>query len=677
MKKFRMCLLIVLFGLCLCTTKTQARKVNIIVQNIDITDKSETIIERDRLMVPVRFVSEALGKRVSYVEHSQEVIVEDVTGKVTLRIGSHLVELTDGSYFLSDVAAKAVNGRTYVPIRVIAEAFGLAVGYDEGSNTVSIGEGQPSQVDSYQVEGFASTLRDQTVFRVTAGANVAPRIATTKLFVLDSLTKKGFVNDSKPGMEVTYVPWDLKKFSILLVASYDANGNIVAGRGRKVSTEIEPRVSLGGIVQGQTYHGSVELQPQMNFVAKSAAYSVTDLMTNVTQTFDKRDPYGPWNFQLNGGEEKSLSIVLKVTDMEGKEHTSEPIQFFLSTPRSLHLIGVKPGDVINGTKTINVSRNFDVTSTRYYLQGPLGDLLLAEKPYGAHVFNPGAHISGEFNLRAEVDLPNGETLTTDAVAVRIQGGKRLLLQGIGPKAVINEEVELYYDSNVALTSLEYVLKGPKTIRVVGSVGGKTKYRPEPGMDGSYTMVVEGQTAEGPIRSEEIAIRIHTGKIYKSRPVVEKDKFLESFSPLALAAQQKTSMAASIQMAQAILETGWGQYVPVDKYSGKASKNLFGIKGKASNGSVISNTWEEYNGVRYRIDDAFRAYNTLQESWDDHKALLLTKERYGIFRDVMFDPYRGAWAIRRAGYATDSAYPGKLIDIIEKYQLRELDAVDFQ
>jgi len=115
-------------------------------------------------------------------------------------------------------------------------------------------------------------------------------------------------------------------------------------------------------------------------------------------------------------------------------------------------------------------------------------------------------------------------------------------------------------------------------------------------------------------------------------------------------------------------------VPVDKYSGEFSNNLFGIKGSASNGSVLVNTWEVYNGVYFRVDDYFRAYKDPYESWKDHKSLLLEKERYGIFRDVMHDYILGAYAIRRAGYATDPEYPIKLINIIEYYDLYELDRV---
>jgi flagellum-specific peptidoglycan hydrolase FlgJ len=142
--------------------------------------------------------------------------------------------------------------------------------------------------------------------------------------------------------------------------------------------------------------------------------------------------------------------------------------------------------------------------------------------------------------------------------------------------------------------------------------------------------------------------------------------------MAVESREKTGMSAALQTAQAILETGWGQSTPVDKYTGQISKNLFGIKGSGPAGSVTSNTWEEYNGVSYRIDAEFRAYNDPQESWADHKDLLLTRDRYSPFREVMHDSTQGAWALRRCGYATDSKYPLKLIDIIKRYGLEALD-----
>ncbi|NLP47298.1 MAG: hypothetical protein GX347_09690, partial [Epulopiscium sp.] len=172
----------------------------------------------------------------------------------------------------------------------------------------------------------------------------------------------------------------------------------------------------------------------------------------------------------------------------------------------------------------------------------------------------------------------------------------------------------------------------------------------------------------------IPIRVYLGEIYTSKPIIEKDKFMGLAVGLAKNSWKKTGMSAALQTAQAILETGWGQSVPVDKYSGQLSLNLFGIKGEGTAGSVISNTSEEYQGQLYRVDDKFRAYSNVEESWSDHKDFLLKKERYQPFRDVMYDYIQGAWALKRSGYATDSQYPLKLMRIIKQYNLQELDKI---
>ena len=131
------------------------------------------------------------------------------------------------------------------------------------------------------------------------------------------------------------------------------------------------------------------------------------------------------------------------------------------------------------------------------------------------------------------------------------------------------------------------------------------------------------------------------------------------------------MSAALQVAQAILETGWGQKVPVDKYTGLFSNNLFGVKGTGNAGSVTSTTSEEYYGTLYKIDAAFRAYKTVQDSWNDHTSVLY-KDRYAPYREVMFNSTWGAYALKRCGYATDSGYPGKLIKLINDYGLDKLD-----
>ena len=196
-------------------------------------------------------------------------------------------------------------------------------------------------------------------------------------------------------------------------------------------------------------------------------------------------------------------------------------------------------------------------------------------------------------------------------------------------------------------------------------------------DGGYWNVKAiGKYNGKEISSEQIPIRVYLGEIYKPVPIIEKDKFLDLASGLARDSWEKTGMSAALQTAQSILETGWGQNVPVDKYSGKLSYNLFGIKGKGPRGSVTINTWEVYNGQKYNIDADFRAYNNVGESWADHKEFLLdkNKSRYEPFRKVMHNSVQGAWALKRTGYATDPEYAKKLNRIIKQYNLKKLDKI---
>lgn len=670
-------LILVFAILCLAFIRVSARpKTKIIVDGKDITNIAEAVNKNDRVMVPIRFVSEALNKEVNYIDYSKEVVVSDIDGKMTLQVGSRLIELPDKTYILSDVPAELINDRTYVPVRVIAESFNMNVSYDFKSNTVNIKPGEPNPDDSYTVNGFSPEVTTISNYQIIPGQNIAKRIVESRLYVVDSITKKGLLNDKTNGLSLKYTPWNGKDFNLILIASYDKNGNIVAGRGQKVKTNLVPEVSIDGVADGSVIEDKAILTPKLNFIPTTVSYTVIDNENGKAKKYDNKDPFASWQFEVPGGESRNVKVTMNAVDLNGNNYISNPINFTITTSRRISLTGVKDNQKIDKSIVLNVSRNFDVKSTRYFLGVNGKETLLIEKPYGSFTFNPGENVNGSYYLRAEVTLPTGEVMSTNNVNVNIVGGNRILLQGVGPGAVLNGETEIYYDTNVTPKSVKFVFNGPTSFTVEGNLLGKTKFNSKKYKSGSYKLYAEIDTEKGKLRSDEVKVKIHNGKIFGPTPIVPKDQFIKTFSPLAIKAMNRTGMAASIQMAQAILETGWGQYVPVDKYSGKISKNLFGIKGKGSAGSIISNTKEEYNGVLYKVDDYFRAYNNASESWDDHKALLLNKERYQIFRDVMYDYIRGAYAIRRAGYATDSGYPGKLIKIIKDNDLRKLDEVSF-
>ena len=151
--------------------------------------------------------------------------------------------------------------------------------------------------------------------------------------------------------------------------------------------------------------------------------------------------------------------------------------------------------------------------------------------------------------------------------------------------------------------------------------------------------------------------------------MEQRKFLAMVGPLAQADMQKSGILASLTIAQAILESGWG----TSELATKANA-LFGIKADArwSGRAYSKDTKECYDGVTYTtITALFRAYDSWAESVADHSAFLLANKRYAAV--VGERDYKVACkAIKAAGYATDPGYPQKLIGLIEKYGLTVYD-----
>ena len=132
----------------------------------------------------------------------------------------------------------------------------------------------------------------------------------------------------------------------------------------------------------------------------------------------------------------------------------------------------------------------------------------------------------------------------------------------------------------------------------------------------------------------------------------------------------TGFPASAMTAQAILETGYGKYIPIDINNGKVSHNLFGIKGAGENGFIECYThewnpdWQEF----YVTIARFRAYWDYEGSFRDYVDLIRTVDRYKSALDYLNQPKRYIYELWKAGYATDPNYPTKvscLIDTLNK------------
>lgn len=145
-------------------------------------------------------------------------------------------------------------------------------------------------------------------------------------------------------------------------------------------------------------------------------------------------------------------------------------------------------------------------------------------------------------------------------------------------------------------------------------------------------------------------------------------FIAIIGPAAQASAAKTRIPASFVVAQAALESGWGE-----SRLSREGKNLFGVKAdRAWTGPTVSMMTKEFrNGAWISEEALWRKYDDWQGSIDDHAEFFKRNSRYAR----CFDSVTGegwALAVAQAGYATDPGYAGKLVSLIRDYKLTSLD-----
>ena len=104
-------------------------------------------IENGRTYLPVRFVAEPFGIRTSWNAATQTVTLDRGRTTARLVIGSKTITIGEGpasSALLMDVAPILRNGRTFLPVRYVADAFGLTTTWLQAQQAVRINEGVKS-----------------------------------------------------------------------------------------------------------------------------------------------------------------------------------------------------------------------------------------------------------------------------------------------------------------------------------------------------------------------------------------------------------------------------------------------------------------------------------------------------------------------------------------------------
>ena len=211
-----------------------------------------------------------------------------------------------------------------------------------------------------------------------------------------------------------------------------------------------------------------------------------------------------------------------------------------------------------------------------------------------------------------------------------------------------EWLKIRYNGRTAYVHSDYV-----------GVNRSTNTGPGDSSNGGGTTTASGTTSPGGAGNSAALEAWRGGRLSPA-------EFVRLLGPIARESFRLTGVPASVTLAQAALETGWGRAT-----IGNA-RNLFGIKGRGPAGSITVPTREYVNGRYVTVNAAFRKYNTWLESINDHANLLKNNSRYRRAFQYSNNPNQFATEVHRAGYATDPNYARTLISIMRSNNLYQWD-----
>lgn len=145
------------------------------------------------------------------------------------------------------------------------------------------------------------------------------------------------------------------------------------------------------------------------------------------------------------------------------------------------------------------------------------------------------------------------------------------------------------------------------------------------------------------------------------------EFINYIAQYAVEDMHSSGILASVTIAQAIIESGWGKSSLSRKYN-----NFFGMKaGSSWSGATVDLPTTECDGDDcYRTTATWRVYSSPLDSLKDHSRLLHNSRYSGVVGET--DYVKAITIIKNGGYATDPNYVSKIVYVIESNNLSRFD-----
>ncbi|OTN75127.1 hypothetical protein A5886_000197 [Enterococcus sp. 8G7_MSG3316] len=145
-------------------------------------------------------------------------------------------------------------------------------------------------------------------------------------------------------------------------------------------------------------------------------------------------------------------------------------------------------------------------------------------------------------------------------------------------------------------------------------------------------------------------------------------FITEIATYAQPVAQANDLYASVMIAQAILESGWGR----SSLSKAPNYNLFGVKGSYNGQTVYMSTLEYLNGQWVTMSEPFRQYPSYTQSFQDNASVIRSNSYYSGAWKSNTSSYLDATAWLTGRYATAPNYASSLNAVIQQYGLTKYD-----
>ena len=158
------------------------------------------VVGEGTTLVPLRVITEAFGATVTWEDATQKITLDYPDVNIVLQIGNTVAEVNGRAETLSAAPVLSDNGVTMVPLRFISETFGAEVGYDDATAAISV-------IKTKQNDG------NKTV---------------------TGTIEHDIIGDS-------YYGWSMNTSSLLYIddRSFDGSSTLLMGDGGKISVDID------------------------------------------------------------------------------------------------------------------------------------------------------------------------------------------------------------------------------------------------------------------------------------------------------------------------------------------------------------------------------------------------------------------------------------------------------